>query len=137
MSVWLVDAIGEESIDRLVSRKRFIFRFPLARAIPPENSEINSSIVICFSLLFLFNLESKSRIVRFSVERFFFIDRIRVSLTLLTKKKFLGKSLEREFVSRIVCLRIVSWSSFCSLFQNDCRTITFVRRGIDWQKLDR
>lgn len=134
MSVWLVDAIGEESIDRLVSRKRFIFRFPLARAIPPENSEINSSIVICFSLLFLFNLESKSRIVRFSVERFFFIDRIRVSLTLLTKKKFLGKSLEREFVSRI-CLRIVSWSSFCSLF--DCRTITFVRRGIDWQKLDR
>lgn len=74
MSVWLVDAIGEESIDRLVSRKRFIFRFPLARAIPPENSEINSSIVICFSLLFLFNLESKSRIVRFSVERFFFID---------------------------------------------------------------
>lgn len=108
MSVWLVDAIGEESIDRLVSRKRFIFRFPLARAIPPENSEINSSIVICFSLLFLFNLESKSRIVRFSVERFFFIDRIRVSLTLLAKKKFLGKSLEREFVSRI-CLRIVSW----------------------------
>lgn len=100
--------MGEESIDRLVSWKRFIFRFPLVCAIPPERVQINFSIVICFSLFFYLESKSHSSFLWGTI----FLTILRF-VTLLARKKFLRrKSLEREFVSEFAKNCFLNESSF-------------------------